>query len=151
MMFESWCLKVLGYREPVFIPHTPQTRHHAFFAYTTGNIPPGNSNVFTRTFQFSWTNTGLTQSHFRHFSALSYLLKTKAYFLKWKILSLSASKGTPTYLVINTARSWWFGCLSDLGLISEAQRQKCVKVWPAWWVTFKALWRNEHWWITNKC
>ena len=44
------------------------------------------------------------QSHFRHFSALSYLLKTKADFLKWRILSLFPSKGTPTLLSIRQDR-----------------------------------------------
>ena len=36
--------------------------------------------------------------------------------------------------------SWWLGWASDLGLMREAQRQKCLSVCPAWWVTFKELW-----------
>lgn len=48
-----------------------------------------------------------------------------------------------TCLVTKTATSWWLACSSDLGFIRDAQRQKCFSVWPAWWVTFRALWGSS--------
>lgn len=55
-----------------------------------------------------------------------------------------------TYLVINTATSWWFGLESPLGFMFFCHLQKLESVWSAWWIIFSSFCKGLQQCYSNK-